>query len=270
MTASLAPDPAPVAPQAISEQHTMAVETIQERELWRFWMLVFFFGALTIVVLVALIVHQALQLGVAPAAGIAHQGQSPRGVIVDRNGALLAGDRYFYQVTTTPKNIQTDAQRLEVARQLEELAGLPAAETLALLTEYKTLAYLELAKAIGLEQGERILAEQARLAEEEGISPLLEVNLTPTPKRYYPEGALGAHLLGMVARCEDCAWIEGYYGLEGYYNNFLRQRSSTGLTTKPDGQLLDLPAGRASVSALCGGQGSDPDHRPSHPMDRRR
>lgn len=242
MTASLAPDPPPIAPQAISEQHTMVVETIQKRELWRFWMIVFFFGALSLMVIGPLIVHQVFQFGAAPAAGVAHQGQSPRGVIVDRNGALLAADRYFYQVTATPKNIKDDAQRLEVAQQLEQLAELPIAKTVKLLTEYQDALYVELAPAISLEQGQRVLDEQERLAKKVGLFPLLEVNLTPTPKRYYPEGELGAHLIGMLALSDESAWYEGYYGLEGYYNNFLRQRNNVGLTAKPDAQLTDLPA----------------------------
>ena len=48
-------------------------------------------------------------------------------MIVDRNGALLAGDRYFYQVTATPHHLADDADRIEVADLLEQLAGIPSA-----------------------------------------------------------------------------------------------------------------------------------------------
>jgi cell division protein FtsI/penicillin-binding protein 2 len=53
---------------------------------------------------------------------IAHQGESPRGSIVDRNGVLLAADRYFYEVSTTPNYFDDDEQRQQVADLLQELA----------------------------------------------------------------------------------------------------------------------------------------------------
>ena len=42
-----------------------------------------------------------------------------RGTIVDRHGAVLAADRYFYQVTTTPTHFTNDEERMAVAKQLE-------------------------------------------------------------------------------------------------------------------------------------------------------
>ena len=63
MTASTAPDVSNDAPQAISEPHTVPTETIQRRELWRFWILVFFFGLLATLVVIPLLVHQVLQAG---------------------------------------------------------------------------------------------------------------------------------------------------------------------------------------------------------------
>lgn len=240
MTASTAPDPMDVAPQGMREQHTVAAENIQQRELWRFWMLIFFFTGLAIVVLIPLVLHQIVQFGRTPPPGQAHQGQSPRGAIVDRNGALLAGDRYFFQVTATPHHFADDEERREVAGQLEQLAGIPATETFARLRDFATKYYVELAPKVSLEQGEAILAEQARLAELPGIAPLTHVNLTPTPERYYPEQRLGAHLLGILAKPENSSWFEGFYGLEGYYDNFLRQRDGVGLLSRPDGIVGEL------------------------------
>lgn len=243
MTASTAPDVSNDAPQAISEPHTVPTETIQRRELWRFWILVFFFGLLATLVVIPLLVHQVLQAGQALPAGLPHQGQSMRGAIVDRHGALLAADRYFYQVTTTPSHFNSNDERMAVARQLETLAAIPAAETFDLLTKNAQSLYVELASAISLEAGDRIQAEQARLAQESGLDPLLQINLTATPQRYYPEGTLACHLVGMLAlEDENSSWLTGYYGLEGYYDNFLRQRNGVGLTTQVGTQLDDLPA----------------------------
>jgi cell division protein FtsI/penicillin-binding protein 2 len=242
MTLSTAPDVSNGAPQAISEPHTSPVESIQRRELWRFWILVIFFGVLAGIVVLSLLAHQVIQAGQAPPAGAAHQGQSMRGAIVDRNGALLAADRYFYQVTTTPAHFATDEERMAVARQLETLAAIPAAKTFDLLTRFADELYAELAPAISLEAGDRIHAEQVRLADEAGLDPLLHINLTPTPQRYYPEDTLACHLLGMLAlEDENSSWLAGYYGLEGYYDNFLRQRNGVGLTTQASAALSGLP-----------------------------
>ncbi len=249
MTASVAPDVSDGAPQAIHNPHPTAhpvpgppvAENIQKRETWRFWILVGFFVLLSILVLAPLFVHQVLQYGQALPSGAPHQGQPMRGTIVDRHGAVLAAERYFYQVTTTPSHFTNEEERMAVATQLADLAAIPAAETFDLLTRYADQMYLELAPKISLEAGERIHAEQVRLTAERGIAPLLQVNLTATPERYYPEQTLGAHIVGMLALDRGGAWLTGYYGLEGYYDNFLRQRDGIGLTAQPHGLLTDLP-----------------------------
>ena len=88
MTAAAPEAARSAAPQAMSEQHTATMEIIQKRELWRFWMLVFGFGILTGLVAIALFVHQVIQFGEGRPVGLPHQGESPRGSIVDRNGVL--------------------------------------------------------------------------------------------------------------------------------------------------------------------------------------
>jgi len=259
MTVSTAPEGSNGAPQALSEPHILGGATIpaagraatstatgaaiQKREIWRFWILVFFFGLLAAIVVASLLVHQVLQAGQALPVGEPHQGQSMRGSIVDRHGALLAADRYFYQVTTTPTHFTDDDERMAVAKQLEALAGIPAAKTFDLLSRYADRLYVELAPAVSLDAGDRIHAEQERLSHEAGLDPLLQINLTATPKRYYPENSLACHLIGMLAlENETSSWLQGFYGLEGYYDNFLRQRDGVGLTAQSGAQMADLPA----------------------------
>ena len=124
MTAAF-PDSGGEHPPALGEPTAPPAESIQKRELWRFWMLVLFLGALTAAVLVPLVLHQAFQLGVIEAAGLPHQGQSPRGSIVDRLGALLAADRYFYEVSTTPAHFDDEEARAEGRRRPGEAGGHP-------------------------------------------------------------------------------------------------------------------------------------------------
>ncbi len=241
MTAAV-PDPTrSAAPQAMSEQHTVTLESIQKRDVWRFWMLVSGFGLMTVFVLVPLFVHQILQYGQTLPPGQAHQGESPRGNIVDRNGALLAADRFSYEVSATPSYFQSDAERMEAARQLETLAGIPAEESFRLLSTYADLQFVRLAPAISLEAGRRILEEQATLAEETGVHPLLNITLTPTPRRYYPERSVGAQVVGSLAMLDSAPGLQGISGVEDYYDPYLRQRNGVGLTSRPRGTLADLP-----------------------------
>ena len=244
MTAAF-PDSGGEQPPALGEPTAPPTESIQKRELWRFWTLVFILGVLTTAVLVPLLMHQVLRLGVVEAAGLPHLGQSPRGSVVDRFGALLAADRYSYEVSTTPAHFHDDEMRSQVAQRLEELAGIPEAETMRLLRENyesKYSQYVRLAPAISLEAGQKILDEQATLVKTDGLAPLLDVQITPTSQRYYPERTLAAHVLGLLARPEKSAWLKGFYGIESYYDLFLRQRDGVGLTEKPDATLAELPA----------------------------
>ena len=240
MTAAVPDASRSAAPQAMSEQSMVTVETIQKRELWRFWMLVFGFGVLTAAVMLALVVHQLLQFGEARPAGAAHQTASPRGSIVDRNGVLLAADRYFYEVSATATYFKNDEQRREVANLLETLAGIPAAQTFDLLRTYPDHLYLRLAPAISLEAGHRILAERERLGELPGIHPLFYITLMSTPQRYYPEQEIGAHLLGIMAMLEGATWLRGVYGVEGFYESYLRERDGVGLTSKTTVPFVSL------------------------------
>jgi cell division protein FtsI/penicillin-binding protein 2 len=241
MTAMLPDAASPAAPQAMSEQQTMTMEPIQKREMWRFWILVFVFGLLSSSVVIALIIHQGLQLGNARPLGSAHQGETPRGSIVDRNGALLVADRYFYEVSVNPSHLVTDEQRQELADSLEQLAGIPAAQTLDLLRTYADRYFLRLAPSISLEAGHRILEERTRLADESPLHTLFQVTLTQSPQRYYPEKSLGAHVLGIVAMLEGATWLRGVYGVEGYYESFLRERDGVDLTSKTRKPFSALP-----------------------------
>jgi len=230
------------APQAMSEQHTVLLASIQKRDMWRFWMLVLVFGLLTFLVLIPLFVHQIIQYGQVRPPGQPHQGESPRGHIVDRNGALLAADRFSYEVSATPAYFRSEAERIEVARLLEALAGIPAEETLNLLNTYADLKFVRIASAISLEAGRRILEEQSILSEEAGVHPLLYIALTPTPQRYYPERTTGAQVVGSLAILGDATWLQGVSGVEDYYDQYLRQRDGVGLTGHPRSTLSELPA----------------------------
>ncbi len=261
MASFVSPEPSP-APQAMSEQLTFPQESIQKPSERRFWILALILGVCVAAVVFSLVIYQLIQPNKLPPPVLGHVGESPRGVIVDRHGALLAADRYSYQVTATPDNLATDDARMLVANTLQELASISASETFALLRSSADDKWVELAKSISLEAGERIKARIAELGKEEeqqenesdeefkaraeanakALFALEQVTLTANPRRFYPEGQLASHVMGIVARTDTNPVLSGYYGLEGYYDAFLRQRSDNGLVTKPDMNLSEMDA----------------------------
>ncbi len=126
----------------------------------------------------------------------------PRGTIVDRRGHPLALETYAYQVTASPRDM---VDRQAAALHLAPLLGLDAGVLAQQFAAHADSTYLPLG-FVGPAAGEAIRAMHQ-----------YTVTAEPLPRRYYPEGRLAAHVLGFVA-----ADRRGYYGLEGYYDTFLR------------------------------------------------
>lgn len=146
---------------------------------------------------------------------------SQRGYITDVNGHILALDVIEWEISVSPPLVLEPA---ELADRLSELLGLPREELFQALTSEEP--WIQLAKGVDYEIGEEI----ARL-EASGVT------CTPRPRRYYPEGGLVAHLLGIVNTTGD-----GFYGVEGYYNQLLK--GNWGLKTieqSPLGEPLPRP-----------------------------
>jgi cell division protein FtsI/penicillin-binding protein 2 len=136
------------------------------------------------------------------------------GVIVDRNGALLAADRYIYRITATPKFIPPERWP-EVARILQEMAGVPAERTQSRLLQNAQGSYLVLATDVDFRSGRALLAEkERRLAAEDNT--LAQVHIQARPRRFYPQGRLASQVIGFVN-----AERKPVLGVERYYNSFL-------------------------------------------------
>lgn len=134
---------------------------------------------------------------------------APRGTIVDAAGHPLALDEYEYKVSVAPNQMKN---RREDARTIGRLLGIDDIALERKLEENKKAPYLFLTTA-GPVVGEQIIAMD-----------VFTITAEPMPKRYYPEGRLASHILGFVAGDR-----RGYYGLEGYYDNFLRAKVMTPL-----------------------------------------
>jgi cell division protein FtsI (penicillin-binding protein 3) len=123
-----------------------------------------------------------------------------RGVIYDRNMAVLAGNGSDYQVGVSP-NLVIDPEGMATA--LAPILQQPRRDILDGLT--RDAPYVLLASRVSPEVAEALRALD-----------LDELQIDPLPRRIYPQGELMCHALGYVDFNGD-----GGAGLEGYYQEEL-------------------------------------------------
>lgn len=130
-----------------------------------------------------------------------------RGTIRDRNGHILALDIFEFEITAAPPMI---ANPEELADRLAPLLDRPRDEILELLKSGQP--YVRLARRVPQQAGEIIESWGLR-----------GIRVEPRPKRVYAEDNLAAHVLGFVNETNN-----GYYGVEGYYNQVLKGQAGEG------------------------------------------
>ena len=128
---------------------------------------------------------------------------SRRGRILDRRGHPLAIDTIEYQISATPHWVRDAGDVEEIARRLAPLLDLPPEE---LVAKFSSDAPWELLRS-------HVVQKVGETVQEWDIFGL---EITPQPRRGYPEGILAAHLLGFVSQEQ-----QGFYGVEGFYNQLL-------------------------------------------------
>jgi cell division protein FtsI/penicillin-binding protein 2 len=160
------------------------------------------------------IVERKALLREAPIRQVYHEEvPSQRGLILDRDGGLLAFNSYDYTVSAAPAQISED-ETTEVAGQLAPILGWRVEELVERLGGDAPYAFIE--RQVPLQVGQAILDLQ-----KEG--ELQGIYLDPIAVRVYPEHALAAHTLGFVAGDAE-EGTKGYYGIEGYYDRALKGR----------------------------------------------
>lgn len=135
--------------------------------------------------------------------------QAKRGNIYSVDGSPLVINQRAFLVYAEPHNIKNLPTAASV---LSRELGIDEATISAQLWD-KEKRWIPLAHKVDESIAERIKAQNL-----EGIGFFDE------SKRFYPEGSMAAHLLGFVgnnAKGED----QGYFGLEGYYDEQLRGRN---------------------------------------------
>lgn len=109
--------------------------------------------------------------------------QPERGVIYDRNGAILAVDRLDYRVAVSP-SILSDPE--ELANSLAPILQIPRGQ---LLYQMEASSLYEILAP-------RVTSEVAEAIRE--LENGDEVQLDPLPRRFYPQDELMCHVLGFV------------------------------------------------------------------------
>lgn len=170
--------------------------------------------------------------------------EAPRGVIVDRDGELLAADRFRYQIIVDPSQIPTE-EWANLAYWLQNATGISADDTWRILGESREFNYALLGKDLDLALGKALIEAKAAdraaadKAAEDAVpvanltrSPVRYLTMKAVPSRYYPQNELGSQVVGFVNRERH-----GFYGLEGYYDLFLQADGVSlpkGRVTTPD------------------------------------
>ncbi len=146
---------------------------------------------------------------------------TPLGVIVDRDGVLLAGDRFTYRITATPKNILPEEWE-SLAQRLAQVAGIPAEQVWNRLAANPKAEYVVLASDVPFHLGRALI--DAKVRDEASADDSTDVSLLPLgnvfvhaqPRRFYPQASLASQVIGFLN-----AERKPVLGLERYYNSFL-------------------------------------------------
>ncbi len=140
-----------------------------------------------------------------------------RGLIYDRDGHLLAGNKTVYEIGVDLKNIK---DKQAIANAVGSELGLNPNNLYNLMANppsnlnYLVLAnYVDADKALALEQLKKNTDAQTLSGQQSKLSGL---QFTPHPERNYPEGSLASNVIGFVSR-EG----RGYFGIEEKYNDVL-------------------------------------------------
>jgi cell division protein FtsI/penicillin-binding protein 2 len=171
----------------------------------RLWFMLAGMALVTVVIIYRLVSFQILQDEALAAIGrnIHNQqviAQPERGVIYDRNMAVLAGNSSDYQIGVSPALV-TESE--EIATALSPILVEPRQEILLALQSDRPFELL----------AGRVSPEVAEAIRE---LPYGGIQIDPLPRRVYPQGELLCHTLGYA----DFAGVGGS-GLEGYYQSEL-------------------------------------------------
>ncbi|MFA5320634.1 MAG: penicillin-binding protein 2 [Candidatus Omnitrophota bacterium] len=158
-----------------------------------------------------------------------------RGRILDRNGAVLAGNVLSYDVMVLPqKNVQLE----NILRRIAPVLNSTAKELRSNFTRGVVAPFIPVAVARNISLQQAIVIEEIKM-DTPGVI------VQPHPVRSYPEGKLAAHVLGYLneidhwrlSKLAEYGYTEkdtvGYSGVEEKYDYYL-QPSEGGVSVEVD------------------------------------
>ena len=147
--------------------------------------------------------------------------QSSRGLIYDRNGTVIVGNKLAYTVASINRQVKN---KEATAKTLAEILNCKTEDILAHLNKNNSL---ELIKP----EGRRITDEQAKKINSLGLPGIY---LTADSKRYYPYGSTLGQVLGFCG-----IDMQGLSGIEYQYNDYLTsQTGALSIYTDAKGNLM--------------------------------
>lgn len=149
---------------------------------------------------------------------------TPRGVIYDRNGEILADNVPGYQITLLPQPMDSARATLERMSQYAEMSEERIARYLQSMSRYGREVVID-ADA----DPEVVAALEERRAEFPGLY------VEMVPRRRYLLGEAGAHVLGYVGEISDAELESGTFGDEGYQQGMIVGK--TGIEKEYESQL---------------------------------
>ncbi len=162
-----------------------------------------------------------------------------RGTIYDISGDVLAIERSATRVVADPRVVHEESAPFDVANRLGDILSLdPIPLANAISNPRSRYALL----ATGLVDG-----TQRRLRDAVAADELPGIRLEPDRVRVYPNGRLGAHVLGFLGeRVDRPGDIVGQAGVEAHYDDLLS--GSPGLRTSDLDRLgREIPIGRHNL-----------------------
>ncbi|MBN2556963.1 MAG: penicillin-binding protein 2 [Anaerolineales bacterium] len=172
-----------------------------------------------------------------------------RGLIYDRDGDLLATNAPMYYVEVEIIQL-TDTSRREIAGVLSQILNLPFDDLRNQLeTDWEGAEQYRIRLRRTTENGsnwpiivDQVVADMLNGFLADPDAPDLSgLDLEPAPQRSYPVGTLMGHVLGFVNQLG-----EGFFGIEGFYDDWLTGQAITvenGAIPLQASLLPDTPAG---------------------------
>ncbi len=150
--------------------------------------------------------------------------RAPRGIIYDRDGAILAQSAPLFRVVAIPQEV-TDKRR--VAKRVSELLQLDEESVLKKIEAGRLIPFSPILLATGIS-----LQEITVIKEHQGELP--GIFIETVPRRDYPHGNLAFHIVGYIGKIPAARWPElreigyridhiiGKYGIESLFDALLQ------------------------------------------------